>query len=94
MVEGPYPDGPAGCDGRVDDGDFAASAGPGAGHGDVAAASPAGFPEQASVNSLPCEPGHGLWVVRQVADRVQSLSGPAGTSVLVRFDRGGARRFA
>lgn len=37
-------------------------------------------------NPLPCESGHGLWVVRRVADQVQSLSGPAGTSVLIRFD--------
>src|SRR5947209_1186063 len=40
-----------------------------------------------AANSLPCEPGHGLWVVRQVASQVQTLSGPAGTSVQVRFDR-------
>jgi anti-sigma regulatory factor (Ser/Thr protein kinase) len=37
-------------------------------------------------DSLPCEPGHGLWVVRRVVNQVQSLSGPAGTSVLTRFD--------
>lgn len=37
-------------------------------------------------NSLPSEPGHGLWVVRRVAHQMQSLSGPAGTSVLIRFD--------
>jgi two-component sensor histidine kinase len=43
--------------------------------------------ERAAVNAFPCEPGHGLWVVRQVADQLQSLSGPSGTSVLVRFDR-------
>jgi Histidine kinase-like ATPase domain len=40
-----------------------------------------------AVNSLPCEPGHGLWVVRQVASQMQTLSSPAGTSVQVRFDR-------
>ncbi len=39
-----------------------------------------------AVNSLPCEPGHGLWVVRQVASQMQTLSSPAGTSVQVRFD--------
>jgi anti-sigma regulatory factor (Ser/Thr protein kinase) len=40
-----------------------------------------------AVNPLPCEPGHGLWVVRQIASEMQALSGPAGTSVQVRFDR-------
>jgi serine/threonine-protein kinase RsbW len=43
-------------------------------------------PVTASVNSLPCEPGHGLWVVQQVADRMQSLSGSRGTSVTITFD--------
>jgi anti-sigma regulatory factor (Ser/Thr protein kinase) len=61
---------------QVDDGGRPGSARPGA------------FSEQAAVNSLPCEPGHGLWVVRKVADQLQSISGPAGTSVLVRFDCG------
>jgi anti-sigma regulatory factor (Ser/Thr protein kinase) len=42
---------------------------------------------RAAENAFPCEPGHGLWVVRQVADELESLSGPAGTSVLVRFGR-------
>jgi anti-sigma regulatory factor (Ser/Thr protein kinase) len=63
---------------QVDDGGRPGSARPGA------------FSEQVAVNSLPCEPGHGLWVVRQVADQMQSISGPAGTSVLVRFDGGTA----
>jgi anti-sigma regulatory factor (Ser/Thr protein kinase) len=49
-------------------------------------APPEASSEQAAVNSLPSEPGHGLWVVRQVADQLQSISGPAGTSVLIRFD--------
>ncbi len=31
-------------------------------------------------------PGHGLWVVRQVADQMQVLSGPYGTSAMVTFD--------
>jgi serine/threonine-protein kinase RsbW len=43
-------------------------------------------PVTTSVNSLPCEPGHGLWVVRQVADRIQSLSGSLGASVMITFD--------
>jgi anti-sigma regulatory factor (Ser/Thr protein kinase) len=47
---------------------------------------------RAAVNAFLYEPGHGLWVVRRVADQLQSLSGPAGTSVLVRFDRDDYRR--
>jgi anti-sigma regulatory factor (Ser/Thr protein kinase) len=49
---------------------------------------------ETDLNSLPCEHGHGLWVVQQVADHMQSRSGPGGTSVLVRFDRGAIRHFA
>jgi anti-sigma regulatory factor (Ser/Thr protein kinase) len=48
----------------------------------------------AVVNSLPCEPGHGLWVVQRLANQMQALSGPGGTSVVIRFDRGAARHFA
>ena len=47
--------------------------------GDVPTDSPA------AMNALPCEPGHGLWVVQRLADQVQALSGPGGTSVLIRF---------
>lgn len=61
---------------QVDDGDLMASA------------KPDGYPGRALLNSLPTEPGHGLWVVQRLADQVQSLSGPGGTSVLIRFDRG------
>lgn len=39
-----------------------------------------------SADSLPCEPGHGLSVVQQLADQMQSLSGPGGTSVMITFD--------
>jgi anti-sigma regulatory factor (Ser/Thr protein kinase) len=38
------------------------------------------------MNSLPCVPGHGLWVVQQVADQVRSLSGSRGTSVMITFE--------
>ena len=41
--------------------------------------------DSVSVNSLPCEPGHGLAVVRQLADQAQSLSSPRGTSILITF---------
>jgi anti-sigma regulatory factor (Ser/Thr protein kinase) len=66
--------------GQVDDGNPPASG------------QPEGSPGQAAANSLPCEPGHGLWVVQQLADQMQSLSGPGGTSVLIRFDHGAKRR--
>ena len=72
---------------QVDDGDLMASTGPEADHGGLAVTEPKGSPGRASMNSLPCEPGHGLWVAQQLADQMQSLSGPRGTSVLVRFDR-------
>ena len=45
----------------------------------------------AAVNSLPCERGHGLWVVQRLADEMQALSGPDGTSILIRFDRRATR---
>ena len=32
-------------------------------------------------------PGHGLWVVRQVADNLQVTSSPQGTSAAVTFNR-------
>jgi anti-anti-sigma factor len=40
----------------------------------------------APVNSFPDRPGHGLWVVRQIADRMRVLSGALGTSATVTFD--------
>lgn len=79
---------------QVDDGDVPTSSRPGADHDGIAVIKPNGSPDRASVNSLPCEHGHGLWVVQQVADQMQSLSGPGGTSVLIRFDRGAMRHFA
>lgn len=33
----------------------------------------------------PCQPGHGLWLVRQVADHVRAVSGPAGSRVTAVF---------
>ena len=41
----------------------------------------------ARTNSLPDLPGHGLWVVRRVADQMQTLSGPRGTRVTLIFSR-------
>jgi len=43
-------------------------------------------PGQAVMNALPNMPGHGLWVVRQVADQVQILSGQRGTRATITFD--------
>ena len=46
---------------------------------------------QAAVNSLPTRPGHGLWVVRQLADRMRVLSSARGTRATVTFDLPGQR---
>lgn len=75
---------------QVDDGEFdlLASARQRADHDGIVASKPEGSHDQASIDSLPCEPRHGLWVVQQVADHMQSLSGPRGTSVTIRIDRG------
>jgi anti-sigma regulatory factor (Ser/Thr protein kinase) len=45
---------------------------------------PAGRGDHAA-ESWPYQPGHGLWLVRQVADRVTAVSGPAGSHVTVAF---------
>lgn len=65
---------------QVDDGDLPGAAEPGPGH-----TGPGSSSGRRPVTSLPCVPGHGLWVVRQVADQVQSLSGPRGTSIMTTF---------
>ncbi len=39
----------------------------------------------ALLDSLSCPPGHGLWVARQVADQMQTLSSPRGTRVTLTF---------
>jgi anti-sigma regulatory factor (Ser/Thr protein kinase) len=36
--------------------------------------------------SMSSTPGHGLWLVRQVADRMSMVSGPGGTCVRVAFN--------
>jgi len=43
-------------------------------------------PGRAMTNALPEMPGHGLWVVRQVADQVQILSGQRGTCATITFN--------
>jgi two-component sensor histidine kinase len=65
---------------QVDDGDLLGAAKPGGSHTGLGSSS-----GRRPVNSLPCVPGHGLWVVQKVADQVQSLSGPRGTSIMTTF---------
>jgi anti-sigma regulatory factor (Ser/Thr protein kinase) len=44
-------------------------------------------PADPAVPPAPCpvRPGHGLWVVRQVADEMEVLSGSGGTRAIVAF---------
>jgi anti-sigma regulatory factor (Ser/Thr protein kinase) len=39
----------------------------------------------AQIAPWPYEPGHGLWLVRQIADHINVNSGPAGSQVTVAF---------
>ena len=71
---------------RVDDGGWLGSAEPKADRRKIATSAPKKTANDILVNSLPCEPGHGLWVVQRLADRMQSLSGSRGTSVMIAFD--------
>jgi two-component sensor histidine kinase len=48
--------------------------------------------DPASGRLLPSRPGHGLWLVRQVADRMRILSGARGTRATVAFDLPGRRK--
>ena len=41
---------------------------------------------QTAVNPLPIRPGHGLWIVQQLADRMRVLSGARGTQATVTFN--------
>jgi MFS family permease len=54
--------------------------------GDVANAEVSGY---SSTHPLPSRLGHGLWVVRQVADRMRVLSGARGTRATVTFNLSG-----
>jgi anti-sigma regulatory factor (Ser/Thr protein kinase) len=74
---------------QVEDGDPPAAqdmadqrAGRGAGDGASAAAASG----CASVRRLPSRPGHGLWVVRRLADRMRVRSGARGTRATVTFN--------
>ncbi|MGH3205646.1 MAG: ATP-binding protein [Streptosporangiaceae bacterium] len=44
-----------------------------------------GEPLAAGHHPLPSRPGHGLWLIRQVADRMRILSGARGTRATVAF---------
>ncbi len=72
---------------QVDDGGSPGSAEQEADRREIAAAEPKNTRNHTVMDSLPREPGHGLWVVQQLADRMQSLSGPRGTSVMITLTR-------
>jgi anti-sigma regulatory factor (Ser/Thr protein kinase) len=70
---------------QVDDGDPPRSEGPAwAPTGSATSAADAHTKTLAS--SISSAPGHGLWLVRQVADRMSMVSGPGGTRVMVAFN--------
>jgi two-component sensor histidine kinase len=73
---------------QVEDGEPLASGNPGEppDHADSEAADAGDYSGPTSGHPLPCKPGHGLWLVRQVADRVRILSGARGTLATVAFD--------
>ena len=80
---------------QVEDGDPLAPENPaeqrtGHGAGDVANAADASG--CTSVHPLPIRTGHGLWVVRQLADRMRVLSGARGTRATVTFNLSPERR--
>ena len=72
---------------QVDDGALVSGdpAAPGAGHEDGAATETESPPSLNSVGSWLATPGHGLWVVQQVADQLQVTSGAQGTRATVTF---------
>jgi len=71
---------------QVDDGDGSPGSGEQEADRREIAAAGSNIAHHTLVNSLPCEPGHGLWVVQRLADRMQSLSGSGGTSVMILFN--------
>ena len=79
---------------QIDDGDRLASEDPaeqrvGHGEGDVGNAAEASGCRR--VHSFPGRPGHGLWLVRQLADRMRVLPGARGTRATVTFNLPGRR---
>lgn len=74
---------------QVEDGNPPAGGDPserGAGQGGRGTADAAEASGQAWANPLPRRPGHGLWVVLQLADRMRVLSGTRGTRATVTFN--------
>jgi anti-sigma regulatory factor (Ser/Thr protein kinase) len=55
-------------------------------HADHEAAAAADASGPAPGHQLPSRPGHGLWLVRQIADRMRILSGARGTRATIAFD--------
>ena len=45
-----------------------------------------GEPLASAQQRLPSRPGHGLWLVRRIADRMRILSGARGTRATIAFD--------
>jgi len=79
---------------QVDDGPpaFGGPAPRGAGDGDGRATETASASSPSAVSSWRATPGHGLWVVQQVADQLQVASGVQGTSATVTFNLSPERR--
>jgi anti-sigma regulatory factor (Ser/Thr protein kinase) len=48
-------------------------------------ADPDAVPPAEAVDPWPTDDGHGLWLVRQIADRLDLRSGPRGTRAVVTF---------
>lgn len=73
---------------QVEDGEPLSSGNPGEppDHAGSEATDAADASGQTSEHPLPSRPGHGLWLVRQVADRMRILSGARGTRATVAFD--------
>jgi anti-sigma regulatory factor (Ser/Thr protein kinase) len=79
---------------QVDDGPpgFGGPAAPGAGHRDGGATETESPSSPSTVSSWQAAPGHGLWVVQQVADQLQVTSGAQGTSAAVTFSPSSGKR--
>ena len=73
---------------QVDDGlpAFGGPAAPGANHEDSEAAETESPSSPRVVGPWQARPGHGLWVVQQVADQLQVTSGAQGTTATVTFN--------
>jgi hypothetical protein len=50
--------------------------------------------EMGAADRWPCQPGHGLWLVRQVTDQISVLCGQAGSLVTAVFNLPAAGAYA